>query len=96
MRLALNEGANTIGRSPDNTLAMPNSSLSRFHARIMRNGLQCDLEDLNSSNGCYVNGQRITQPTRLHPDDRIMIGSLVFDFRLEYPQARSAAATAEN
>jgi hypothetical protein len=93
-RFDLKEGANTIGRSPDNTLAFANSSLSRYHARIMRSGRQCDLEDLNSSNGCYVNGQRLTQLVRLQPGDRIMIGSLVFDFRLEHPQPAPSAATA--
>jgi diguanylate cyclase (GGDEF)-like protein len=51
----------TIGRHASNTLRIDEDSISRFHARISRDEQGYDLEDLQSRNGTFVGGQRITR-----------------------------------
>ncbi len=49
-----------IGRHPDNAVCMDDQGLSRHHVRITPVGERYYLEDLGSSNGTFVNGQRVT------------------------------------
>lgn len=71
----------TIGRNPGNELRVNNPSISRKHARISYDVQlgQCSISDLKSSNGTYVNGNRI-QTQRLVDGDRIRVGEFPFDF----------------
>jgi hypothetical protein len=68
-------GTFTIGRDTENTLAMPaDTTSSRRHARIeTQNGLWTVVDE-GSSNGTFVNGQRINAPQPLQPGDEIRIG----------------------
>ena len=51
----------SIGRSPENTIAIPFATVSNFHAIIeLDNGNRLIIRDLNSTNGTYLNGSRIT------------------------------------
>jgi ABC-type multidrug transport system ATPase subunit len=63
-----------IGRSPHNQLTLPDPLVSAFHAVISPTPNGHLLRDLNSSNGTYVNGQRIQQAT-LQPNAIIQLGS---------------------
>jgi len=66
----------TLGRSPENTLAFagPDGTLvSSKHAVIVLEGEQCILRDLNSTNGTWVNGERITE-AYLQPDQIVSLG----------------------
>ena len=54
--------------------------ISREHARIIQQGDQFWLEDLNSTNGTFLNGQRIVTPTLLRSGDQIGIGHCVLQF----------------
>lgn len=67
----------TIGRREDCDLRIPLGDVSRKHCTIMRNESGLQIQDLGSSNGTYVNGERIQQ-AELHAGDRIRIGSLRF------------------
>ncbi len=80
-RLQLRQGAPTkIGRSLDNDLVLPYQSISRHHATIgMVNGGFC-LQDLNSQNGCYVDGRRVSEAP-LKDGDTIRLGDAQFQFR---------------
>jgi len=49
----------TVGRSPDNTLVIDHPGVSAHHAQLRVEGNTIVLEDLNSSNGTYVNGKKI-------------------------------------
>lgn len=71
----------TIGRNPDSDLPLQSPNVSWSHARIDAQESQQMLVDLKSTNGTFVNGQRITQPHALQKHDVIQIGSfrLVFD-----------------
>ena len=64
-----------IGRDPHADISLPdNASVSRLHAEIRRHGDQYVLRDLNSTNGSFVNEQRVTAPHTLHTGDRIRLG----------------------
>ena len=64
----------TVGRDPVNNLQISHPSVSRFHAEIEHQGREFVLTDLGSSNGTYVNGRRLSEPTRLRVGDSIRIG----------------------
>ncbi len=49
-----------VGRHPDNTLCVDDQGISRHHVRITAIGDRYHLEDLDSSNGTYVNGEKIS------------------------------------
>src|SRR4051812_25216193 len=56
------------GRSPDCSLEVPDPNASRQHARILWDGTTLSVADNGSSNGTYVNDQRITQVVAHHGD----------------------------
>jgi hypothetical protein len=70
----------TIGREPNNRIQVPDSSVSGLHAKVRKTSEGYLLEDLNSRNGTYVNGERI-QSRLLKSDDKIRLGKvhLVFN-----------------
>ncbi|MCX8111766.1 MAG: FHA domain-containing protein [Bacteroidia bacterium] len=66
----------TIGRASDNAIVITDSTVSSRHARLFLQGNRWYIQDLGSTNGTFVNGQRITQ----HPiqvGDRIRMGAIV-------------------
>ncbi|MBU1896537.1 FHA domain-containing protein, partial [Myxococcota bacterium] len=78
-----NEREYTIGRHPECTVTvLQQTSVSRRHARILFDGRDYTLEDLKSSNGTYLNNQRIMQ-TALRQGDSFRCGDLQFEFSLE-------------
>lgn len=70
-----------IGRDPDATISLPEVlSISRHHARLDHRGNEVTLSDLGSTNGTYVNGQLIGQPTTLQSGDRFQVAAVHFKF----------------
>ncbi len=69
----------TIGRDADNTLAVHEGAVSRYHARVTRTPEGVFLEDVGSTNGTMVNGVRIRR-TRLRHQDVVRIGDSVFRY----------------
>lgn len=69
------EGVMGLGRAPSSTIIIDDDFSSSRHA-ILRPDTDGSwvLEDLNSTNGTYVNAVQITQPTRVGPGDLIRIG----------------------
>lgn len=66
----------TIGRAPDNTLPIADNTVSSRHARLFLQGSQWYIQDLGSTNGTFVNEQRVTQhPVRV--GDKIRVGAIV-------------------
>jgi serine/threonine protein kinase len=74
--LRLRRGATTVGRDPDNVLVANDAQVSRHHAEIQFDGTSWNLLDLQSTNGTFVNEQRIWpgQPRRLQPGDVVRFG----------------------
>jgi two-component system cell cycle response regulator len=90
----LDEAEALIGRSPEAHLSLRDTALSRHHARIRRLDSRFVLEDLGSTNGTYVDGQRVQMPVPLKDGARIALGgSTVLRFSLhdtvEHEAARS-------
>ena len=66
----------TIGRTPAAQLALDDSGLSRVNTTFFVEGDEVLLTDENSTNGTFLNGERISgRPRIVHDDDRIKIGS---------------------
>ncbi|HUV27494.1 MAG TPA: FHA domain-containing protein [Anaerolineales bacterium] len=79
------EGDETfIGREPSSTLQIDSPGVSRKHARLTFQNNQYLIEDLGSSNGTFVNGERISKPWPLKNGDIISIGRRI---QLEYQVA---------
>jgi predicted component of type VI protein secretion system len=70
----------TIGRTADNLIAADIRELSRHHARIDQRDGVFVLVDLNSGNGTFVNGKKITEH-RLTAGDRVQFGTLKFVYQ---------------
>ncbi|MBI5876971.1 MAG: FHA domain-containing protein [Chloroflexi bacterium] len=73
------EGA-TLGRATSNSLVVNDAQVSRLHARIDYDGATWTARDLNSRNGTYVNGRRITAQA-LQNGDQITVGITVLTFQ---------------
>lgn len=71
----------TIGRAEGNDIGLfGDTTVERTHARILHQGAQYLLSDEGSSEGTYVNDQRVTQPVQLRDGDAIRIGKNVLRF----------------
>ena len=63
----------TIGRDPEADIQIDNISVSRIHAKIVKGSNYYLLQDMNSTNGTFVNGKRVEQKY-IKEDDEITIG----------------------
>lgn len=72
----------TIGRREDCELRIPLPSVSRKHCKLVRGDSGLELKDLASSNGTFVNNQRV-QETILKAGDRVVVGPVVFIVQID-------------
>jgi serine/threonine protein kinase len=79
LRIQPAPGGLTLGRGPDNDVVLDSMMASRYHAQVMPEGAQYILYDRDSTNGTYVNDQRVYRHT-LAPGDRVQIGDCAFTF----------------
>ena len=77
----LSEGTNLVGRDPDCAVRIDSPTVSRCHARIIVAGTDVRVEDLNSKNGTYVDGQSAVQPVAVSDGGEIRVGSVTMTFR---------------
>jgi predicted component of type VI protein secretion system len=80
--LELAGASKTIGREPGNDIVVENLLVSGYHARIDPAGKEFVLTDLQSKNGTFVNGERVTS-TKLKNGDQILIGKHTLVFTLD-------------
>jgi pSer/pThr/pTyr-binding forkhead associated (FHA) protein len=71
----------TIGRAVENDIVITSKRVSREHARVRREGWRVMLEDLGSTNGTFLNDQRVLAPMALRDGDQIKIGDVTLIFR---------------
>jgi pSer/pThr/pTyr-binding forkhead associated (FHA) protein len=69
-----------IGRGQDAHVCIESGAVSRRHAALIRSDDQYICVDLNSSNGVYVNGQRVTR-MELRDSDTVQVGDALFVFQ---------------
>jgi len=88
----LKVGVNTVGRSDDNDVVVPDSYVSRRHCAILVHlSTGCELHDIASKNGTFINGARLAGPTHLKPGDEIRMCGQHFIFH-----SRDEAASPQN
>lgn len=75
-RWLVNDALVTIGREPDRDVYLPDESVSRMHAQIVRQRDGYFIADLHSSNGTFLNGRQLTAPALLSPGDALRIGEI--------------------
>jgi hypothetical protein len=85
-----------VGRSPDNEIHIKSKFVSRHHAQLTFDETGCSIEDLNSTNGVYVDEKRIKK-VRLRHGDSVSLGihDLVY-FDLREAQADDSAKSTAN
>lgn len=87
----------TIGRDSSNEIAINDAEVSRHHARLTFQGGKFVLEDLGSTNGTFVNGQRLSGPRVLKAGEIVSFGEqivLVFEVSTFDPAATIASPRA--
>ena len=86
--IILPQGVHTIGRELDSTVRLEGEGVSRLHARISITGPNCEISDIQSKNGTFINHSRITTSC-LFDEDIINIGE--FNLQFTSDTARSHA-----
>ena len=74
----------TIGRVDDNTFPIGEPSVSSHHCEILRKGSEVVVRDLNSTNGTFINGEKIAE-SLLKPGQILRLGKI--EMRLETEEA---------
>jgi hypothetical protein len=69
-----------IGRDEENDIVLTHPTVSRFHAKIIRDGENYFIEDLNSANGTFVNGIKVKKEL-LNDNDILQFGDIVCVFK---------------
>jgi len=76
-----------IGRNPVCQLRPASDLVSNRHCTIWQRSGTAVVQDMRSTNGTFVNGERITENRDLHHGDRLQIGPLIFEVQIEAPSA---------
>jgi pSer/pThr/pTyr-binding forkhead associated (FHA) protein len=85
----LNVDRTTIGRVDDNTFQIAEPSVSSHHCEVHLRGNEIFIRDLNSTNGTFINGEKITEGT-LKPGQTLRLGNV--ELKLDTPGAPAAPA----
>jgi pSer/pThr/pTyr-binding forkhead associated (FHA) protein len=75
------DGSTTIGRGVECELRLEDTFVSQQHARIFDRSGDWYVEDLGSTNGTFVNEQKLVAPAMLTPGDKIRVGTTVVELR---------------
>ena len=78
-------GGLSIGRSADADVRIEDRYASGVHARLYSRGANYYVEDMNSTNGTFLNGGRLDGEAKLNDLDEVRIGDTEFRFELEGP-----------
>src|SRR5205807_10203144 len=83
--IPLRSAETVIGRRSGCNLRIASAEVSRRHCRLCSHDGVVTIEDLDSFNGTYLNGQRITSKRRVRPGDQIEVGPLTFTVEYHTP-----------
>ena len=90
----LADGTTLLGRHPDCDIQLESNAVSRRHAQVSTEAGRSYLEDLDSGNGTFVNGQRITERVLLEHSDRVKLGPVLLRFEEDDVSAGEQGRTA--
>jgi FHA domain len=76
-----------LGRDPSAGITIADPGVSRRHARVVHDDSGVWIADLGSTNGTFLNGERLVSPTQLHDGDQLRFGDSVAFFRNVEPVA---------
>jgi len=91
--LTLVHGDNIAGRDADCSVRVDAATVSRRHARFVIALRAATVEDLDSTNGTFVNGVAISQPVRVTDGDAIGLGKALLQLRMVEPSAPTETMT---
>ncbi len=77
----LKDGTTTVGRGEDNAFEIAEPSVSGHHCEIVLDGDGVSIRDLNSTNGTFINDQRVVSSAPLRPGQILRLGQV--ELRLE-------------
>jgi pSer/pThr/pTyr-binding forkhead associated (FHA) protein len=77
------DGELVLGRGDHVAIHLEDPFASSRHARVFEQGNILVIEDLNSTNGTYLNEELLETPRPLHPGDRVRIGDSEFTFEVD-------------
>ncbi|MGH9189687.1 MAG: FHA domain-containing protein [Acidimicrobiales bacterium] len=69
----------TVGRAGGCQITLDDTFASQLHARLFRRDGQVWVEDLGSTNGTYLNQQKVTAPVNMRKGDRLQVGKTVME-----------------
>jgi predicted component of type VI protein secretion system len=78
----------TVGRMDDNTFQIPEGSVSSHHCEVWLRGKDVVVKDLNSTNGTFVNGERVATEAHVKPGQILRLGQI--EMRLETGEAAAS------
>lgn len=81
--LSLSRGRAALGSAADNNIVLADKTISRRHATLEITEDSCVVADAGSTNGTFVNGQRVTEATPVRNGDELRFGALKFLFQAE-------------
>ena len=84
-------GETVIGRNPPSTILLRDDHVSARHARLFERGGWLWIEDLRSTNGTLLNGERVRYATPVRNGDRLTVGGVMLTLREEAAEALPAA-----
>ena len=81
--ITLKTGISIIGRRPECDVRIPQLSISRNHCRIVHRQNKTIVQDLGSTNGTYVNTERISEAVAIDPGDVLSVGPVRFVVQID-------------
>ncbi|MSU57988.1 MAG: FHA domain-containing protein [Pedosphaera sp.] len=79
----------TIGRVDDNTLPITEPSVSSHHCEVLLRGTDVVVKDLNSTNGTFINGEKVTGEAPLKPGQILRLGRIELRLETDAPMPAS-------
>jgi hypothetical protein len=76
----LKDVVTVIGRAVENDVVITSKRVSREHTQIRREGWRIFVEDMGSTNGTYLNNERLSEAMQLRDGDQIQVGDVLFAF----------------
>lgn len=87
----LSKDETTFGRKPSNDIVIDHPTISGFHGKLRKEGDHYIVEDLNSTNGTFINGRRV-KSGQLKDNDQVGIAGHILDFHEDDGPAPAPAA----